>query len=73
MANSMTAAGFLSGVPVDPINSGDNMYLYVSNGTGYTLKTVLEQTNNSALENDIDINSGLGCNCQGDPVYCVEP
>ncbi|MBU6500330.1 MAG: prepilin-type N-terminal cleavage/methylation domain-containing protein [Patescibacteria group bacterium] len=43
-------------LPLDPINNATNFYSYASTGggTGYVLRTLLEDKNNQALSSDID-------------------
>jgi len=65
---------YMVSVPTDP---GSNTYVYHPNGTtangatNYVLGATLENTSNSALDDDIDATTnGLTCT---DPVYCIQP
>lgn len=55
---------FMSNVPVDPINSGSNVYAYqrCTAVTDYCLVAVLEDGGNPALDSDDDT-VGAGCTC----------
>ncbi len=65
---------YMASVPSDP---GSNTYVYHPNGTtangatNYVLGATLEDSNNSALNDDIDSTvNGLDCT---DDVYCIQP
>lgn len=79
------AGTYIATVPADPLNSGSNVYSYSATdaaGTAacssapcsnYVLRAVLEDTNNSALDSDVDgdfVAAADGCE---NPSYCVKP
>jgi type II secretion system protein G len=73
-ATSSLAPAYMSAVPADP---GGTAYGYDNCGTGnndFTLRATLE-TDNAALDNDIDTAacSGAGSCADGAFNYCVEP
>ncbi len=61
---------YIASVPSDP---GTNTYEYwvASGNQGYVLKAALENPDNPALDNDVEGDDVLGCNCD-DPNYCLE-
>ena len=61
---------YIASVPGDP---GTNTYEYwvASDKNGYVLKATLENSDNPALDDDIDGGNVLGCDCD-DPAYCLE-
>lgn len=75
MAAVLETAGQITAVPDDPVNAGDNVYMYgtdsATNAQGYALRAYLEDSNNPILNTDADgtVNS---CSCD-DPAYCVRP
>lgn len=63
---------YMSDVPSDPSNSGENVYMYAGSGTNYTLRAYLENADDSAfLSDDLD-GQVMGCDCN-DPAYCIQP
>ena len=44
--------GYLTRLPVDPVNTGANVYKYRTNGTTYELNAVLEIDNEKLMQND---------------------
>lgn len=67
----LTIGGYVPAMPIDPVNSGSNVYMYAGTATDYTLRAYLENTANSALNGDIDA-ATMGCTCT-DPAYCLQP
>ena len=66
-------------VPVDPLNTGSQVYVYSVNGattpTDYVLHDVLENESNTAYDNDLD-GTVVGYDCNdtaGSADYCVGP
>jgi len=62
---------YITSVPIDPVNSGNNVYMYGGDGTDYALRAYLENTSHSALQTDVD-GTAVGCACN-DPAYCIQP
>jgi type II secretion system protein G len=62
---------YMTRVPADPLNSGTNVYMYGGDGSTYTLRAVLENSSNAALDSDLDATTN-GCDCV-DPAYCIQP
>lgn len=64
-------ASFMAATPDDPIDTGNNVYMYgansATNAQDYTLRAVLEGT----VPTDVDGTSN-GCLCD-DPAYCIQP
>ena len=71
MATAITGGGYMAAVPNDPLNSGNNVYMYGGITTDYTLRAYLENTSNAALATDVDGTSN-SCACV-DPAYCISP
>lgn len=71
MATALEGGGYMTAVPDDPVNSGNNVYMFGCDGTDYALRAYLENANNSALDTDVD-GTAMGCSC-GDPAYCIQP
>lgn len=79
----LTGAGIgVNNVPADPRNSETFFYRYWSDGNTYVIGARLEDSSNSALQNDIDGNSlssmpTVQINCGGSavpedpPIYCL--
>lgn len=67
--------GLIPAVPLDPLNTGNNVYSYSVNGattpTDYVLYVELENVNNTAYDNDLE-GTQVGHDCT-DPAYCVGP
>ena len=71
MSTAIEAGGYMTKVPTDPVNSGNNVYMYGGDGTDYALRAYLENANNSAFATDVD-GTAMGCDCV-DPAYCIQP
>lgn len=75
MATAIQNGGYMTVVPNDPTDAGSNIYMYgadsATNAQTYTLRAFLENTNNSALDTDVDGTSN-GCAC-ADDAYCIQP
>lgn len=70
LQSALTTGGIgVSNVPADP--NPTSPYQYGTNSTSYVLGASLEDTNNAALNGDVDGALVLGVNCT-DPVYCVQ-
>ncbi len=61
---------YMASVPTDP---GTNTYEYwvKSDNQSYVLNATLEDSNNPALDDDVD-GTPLGCTCTGNE-YCIQP
>jgi len=61
---------YMASVPCDP---GTETYEYwvAPSKNGYVLKAALENPDNPALDNDVEGDDVLGCDCD-DPNYCLE-
>ncbi len=86
MDNDLETAGYITSVPVDPVDSGTLIYEYFTDATNqkYLLSTQLEDDRNSALRDDMDVCTGVGspaaCDCTdndgaggGNAMYCIQP
>ncbi len=76
MSTAVQAGGYMTQVPLDPQNTGNNVYMFATNATNgasdYTLRGYLENNVQSGpLGNDVDGTSN-GCAC-ADPAYCIQP
>lgn len=71
LATAITTGGYMSAIPVDPLNSGNNVYMFGSIGTDYALRGYLENASNPALKTDVD-GTAVSCACT-DPAYCIQP
>ncbi len=75
LKSSLISGGIgVSTIPNDPLHSSDSNKTYEygvsSDQQNYVLKSVLEDSNNPALTDDVDGTIyGLGCD---DPAYCVQ-
>ena len=73
MATAITGGGYMTAVPNDPLNSGNNVYMYGGTTTGYTLRAVLENASNPAFANDVD-GTSVSCDCADvNKAYCIAP
>jgi type II secretion system protein G len=68
---------FMSSIPVDPMNTGNFVYTYRTNGSPYSqyvLRATLEDSSNKVLTNDVDGTVlTLACNDTSSPYYyCVQ-
>lgn len=73
MDSAIETGGYMTSVPVDPINSGTKVYTYESNEVDYVLRAQLENTKNVALDTDVD-GTVLSCNCaDASYYYCIQP
>lgn len=69
---------YMAALPNDPVNSGPQVYGYAACGTtGYVLHTVLEDTNSTIYNSDVDGANICGVNCGptsgADTRYCIQP
>ena len=75
MSTVLEAGGYMTKVPIDPTNSGNNVYMYATNATSaaqrYILRAYLENATHSALTTDVD-GTPYDCACT-DPAYCIQP
>lgn len=71
MATAIQTDAYMSAVPNDPLNSGNNVYMYGGTTTTYTLRAYLENASNTALNTDVD-GTSVSCAC-ADPAYCIAP
>jgi type II secretion system protein G len=79
MTTALTASPtYMSAVPLDPINSGSNVYMYGTSAASaaqkYTLYSYMEGTcdaTHGACATDVDGTSN-SCAC-ADPAYCISP
>lgn len=71
MSTAIEGGGYVTKVPTDPVNSGNNVYMYGGDGVDYALKAYLENDKNSALATDVE-GTAMGCACD-DPAYCIQP
>ena len=70
---------YMTAVPLDPINSGNNVYMYgadsATNAQDYALRAYLE-AHNTAHDSDVD-NTAYGCVCGTNGAtereYCIQP
>jgi type II secretion system protein G len=80
MATPLQSGGYITVVPLDPINDGTRYYAYSSPApsTEYVLRSrIIEVATNPALNTDVD-GDALGCTTANsascnDPAYCVQP
>lgn len=79
MSTALEGGGYMTEVPVDPINNATYFYAYSSPtpSTEYVLKARLEITTNPALGTDVD-GDALSCTTANtascnDPAYCIQP
>ena len=79
MATALQTNGYMTVVPLDPMNNATYFYAYSSPtpSASYVLKGRLEVTTNPAYNSDVDGDSlscttanGASCN---DPAYCIRP
>jgi type II secretory pathway pseudopilin PulG len=71
LATAITGGGYMTSLPIDPLNSGNNVYMFGCDGTDYVLRGYLENASNSALDTDVD-GTAVTCAC-ADPAYCIQP
>jgi len=71
LATAITGGGYMAAIPIDPVNSGNNIYMFGGDGTDYVLKGYLENSLNNALDTDVD-GTAMSCACD-DPAYCLQP
>ncbi|MEK7643661.1 MAG: type II secretion system protein [Patescibacteria group bacterium] len=81
----LATQGYIARISPDPINGGSYVYTYqardgsgaacdapgCTQATGYLIKAVLEDVNNTALNNDLN-GTIAGVDCDN-PAYCEEP
>jgi type II secretion system protein G len=73
MDTAIETGGYMTSVPVDPVNSGTKVYSYESNETDYVLRAQLENTSNAAFNTDVD-GTVLSCDCtDANAYYCIQP
>jgi len=65
---ALKEGGYIDEIPKDPINSGNYIYKYESDGWNYVLSACLENLDASKLKNDVDERM-FDCICE-DPMYC---
>lgn len=70
MVKVLQDSKYFSVAPSDP-GTGSYEYWVTSDNQEYILRAVLENNNDSALDNDID-GIVFGCSCD-DPAYCLQP
>jgi general secretion pathway protein G len=68
---TIVTPGYMPAIPMDPTTLAAYPFEQLSSGTSYVVAATLEDTNNSALDADLDGTVGT-TNC-ADPVYCVQP
>jgi len=64
------ATSYLGAIPEDPGATTDYAYGVKSDGQSYVLKAILENSNNPALNSDVDGSNVFGCDCD-DLAYCI--
>lgn len=71
MESALETGGQITSVPSDP---GANTYVYEDDAThqDYVLGAVLEDSTNSALDDDVDTDTN-GCSCDQATEYCIVP
>ena len=80
MTTALEGGGYMTEVPIDPLNGATYWYAYSSTlttGAEYVLKARLELAGNPAFVTDVD-GEPLGCTVANsascvDPAYCVMP
>lgn len=72
MGAALRTNGFMSSVPVDPQNTGGQIYKYEGSASTYILAVTLESPTHSALSSDYDTDWG-GCSCDAAGEYCIKP
>jgi len=75
MSTALKGGKYMASVPIDPLNSGSNVYTYGSGGQSFALKAAMEgacDATHGFCVNDVDGASVEGCSCN-DPAYCVSP
>lgn len=70
METALEGDGVIASVPTDP-GTGTYEYWVDATNQSYVLNATLEDTGNSALDDDLD-GTVLVCNC-ADPEYCIQP
>ena len=73
METAIETGGHMTALPVDPVNSGTNVYTYESDATDYVLRAQLENSSNAALDTDVD-GTVMSCDCtDANDYYCIQP
>ncbi len=70
METAIGTGGYMTSVPTDP-GTGTYEYWVAADKQSYVLNATLEDSNNPALDDDVD-GTSLGCSC-ADPEYCIQP